>query len=1046
MSRKAYSAPAALLAIFTLLVPVQAETERIIIPPGETVVLPTGNISGQLVIGAGATVIAEGVRIENTVGEPAVIMENASKLVGATVIASDSSPLGAAIVIVNRQGFIENCVVHGGDGDGVLVLRGRAEIISTAITRSRVGIAARSSQVSLALSTIHGNRGSGIDAEEKSEITIRNSTIAGNGGDGITLGDACRANIEHSSIADNAGFGLRELFPGTDVAATDATAMGNRAGSRLRGGREILETLATIPDSPAPSQQYDTSPPSEPVRELLSKFGFTTGDLTLPSVSLDSTPLFVKAALDSPSEVAGSLRDFATAIGAGGHSSVTDIPSLILSFLRLTVSRDLPPPDSIGLRDALTAASARARALPGMNEVYAATFSDGPNQTLLEDHLDGPEIREESRRMGRLAASRDGTSSAADALLLLATIEKAGSAPTESNDDVSDFAHGSILAAETTPIGWIIRGDSGPNDYDLAGRRIAYLSDEGGDDRYSFAADADSGVSIVIDRSGNDVYLGRAASARDGIAMLIDLDGDDQYEGDDFTQAAASGGFALLADLNGNDRYAARRFGQSAAIAGTALLLDLRGNDRFAMASHGQAFAGPHGTALLLDAKGQDDYSLRGGQADDLRSAPQSLSFGQGFSSGLRPHGSGGVALLVDLAGDDNYQAGLFAEGSAYWAALGALIDGGGNDNYRSWQYVQGAGVHLAAGILLDIGEGMDLFHSWGVSQGCGHDLALGYLESDGGDDLYQAYSRAQGIGMSNGVGILLDHRGSDRYLLNKTEDGQGAGQFEPSTRRYGSIGLFYDGEGEDLYTGIGSDSSVWFQGEAGAGWDRGASQVGTFAASSPHAGVAARVPSPAREYMLLLSTGKSASRHLTDFSLDQLEIGGADALSFLAHDADPSDPREWEILRKVAGRQGVTSGQHLRNLLALSDTFSRTAMILIAIGSSRDSSSVRIVAEQLRHADTRVRRAATLALGEIAHPDSADSLAELAVDGDRGVRRLAVDALVRISEALKEPEVETLLRLRTLALAFRNDSDAWVRRRVEQFVSSDGTGGDRER
>jgi hypothetical protein len=47
--------------------------------------------------------------------------------------------------------------------------------------------------------------------------------------------------------------------------------------------------------------------------------------------------------------------------------------------------------------------------------------------------------------------------------------------------------------------------------------------------------------------------------------------------------------------------------------------------------------------------------------------------------------------MLVDMEGDDQYSAGLFAQGCAFWYALGILWDENGNDTYNGVWYVQEA-------------------------------------------------------------------------------------------------------------------------------------------------------------------------------------------------------------------------------------------------------------------------------------------------------------------------------------------------------------------
>ena len=127
----------------------------------------------------------------------------------------------------------------------------------------------------------------------------------------------------------------------------------------------------------------------------------------------------------------------------------------------------------------------------------------------------------------------------------------------------------------------------------------------------------------------------------------------------------------------------------------------------------------------------------------------------------------------------------------------------------------QGSGTHLATGLLIDE-AGDDQYQLWGVGQGCGHDLSLGILKDVSGDDTYRGSFLCQGAGNANGIGILEDLMGCDTYFTER-EDSRGHGYL---SRDYGSIGLFLDRGGKDSYEGPGGDGEVWTGGQYGAGVD----------------------------------------------------------------------------------------------------------------------------------------------------------------------------------------------------------------------------------
>jgi hypothetical protein len=207
-----------------------------------------------------------------------------------------------------------------------------------------------------------------------------------------------------------------------------------------------------------------------------------------------------------------------------------------------------------------------------------------------------------------------------------------------------------------------------------------------------------------------------------------------------------------------------------------------------------------------VDSYGNDQYRVGWKYGDVLRYENHYLSLSQGFGYGLRPHFSGGIGLLVDGDGHDSYNADIFGQGASYWFALGGLIDYSGTDRYIAHQYAQGSATHLCLAALIDV-DGPDLYSSKGVSQGCGHDLAFGLLLDCAGDDQYHAYDLSQAAGSANGIGMQLDLDGNDGYLVRAKHNTHGYGN---PRRDYGSIGLFLDLNGIDIYSGYGADSTYW--------------------------------------------------------------------------------------------------------------------------------------------------------------------------------------------------------------------------------------------
>ncbi len=405
-----------------------------------------------------------------------------------------------------------------------------------------------------------------------------------------------------------------------------------------------------------------------------------------------------------------------------------------------------------------------------------------------------------------------------------------------------------------------VLGGPGPTRYLIP---CGLIVDLGGDDVYAAGAGGNGGqpglLALAVDVSGNDTYEGPApyslAAGLLGYGILVDLAGDDLYRAADGSCGAAFAGLGLLVDESGEDRYLCGSMSLGAGAFGLGLLRDVSGRDLYQGSTYTQGFGFVGGLGLLADQAGEDVYLCQPRFSDLLRDPTTTLSMAQGFGYGLRPRGSGGIGLLVDGGGHDRYLAEVFAQGSAYWCALGGLVDRGGNDHYDGFNYTQGAGVHVAVAALVDE-AGDDLYRTKGVSQGCGHDLGLGALVDGAGNDRYDASDLGQGAGNANGAGLLLDLAGDDSYTVRNAATTQGYGNLR---RHQGSVGLLVDAGGMDLYLGsAASDERLWQNGEHGIGVDAAQAAIAALAelaappwpglASPPALGPLERVAPPERE------------------------------------------------------------------------------------------------------------------------------------------------------------------------------------------------------
>ncbi|MDO8140447.1 MAG: PDZ domain-containing protein [Candidatus Brocadiales bacterium] len=369
---------------------------------------------------------------------------------------------------------------------------------------------------------------------------------------------------------------------------------------------------------------------------------------------------------------------------------------------------------------------------------------------------------------------------------------------------------GDILFIQDTNIGKIVVGGTGTSYYHAD---AAVIIDLGGDDYYfnnAGASSKDIPVSLCIDFSGNDVYNAANSfsqgTGRFGLGFLMDFNGNDKYLGQEFSQGSCLFGIGLLLDNNGDDLYSGHVLNQGVGFFGTGLLSDLKGNDVYFSGQFAQGVGFTKGVGALIDSSGNDFY-FAGGKYPDFRDPEKSFqSMSQGMGMGIRPEetvvgASGGIGILIDQKGNDQYHGDYFSQGSGYYYSLGLLYDHEGADKYYAGRYAQGAGIHSAIGLLEDK-SGDDTYEcSLGVSQGCGHDTGIGFLVDYSGNDAYRSETSSQGIGLEKGMGILADFSGNDSYHANDNSQGFSS----PSkTEDIIGIGMLIDNQGaRDIFHDI---------------------------------------------------------------------------------------------------------------------------------------------------------------------------------------------------------------------------------------------------
>ena len=383
-----------------------------------------------------------------------------------------------------------------------------------------------------------------------------------------------------------------------------------------------------------------------------------------------------------------------------------------------------------------------------------------------------------------------------------------------------------------TRAGWIICTGVGNDNIRPDVSPILAVIDAGGNDIYhaDVAATTRTGqlLSIVIDREGDDVYgtttdTASVCAGLLGIAALVDLKGNDTYRCGHIGIAAAVHGIAMLSDQHGNDTYElSGTYGQSAATAGLSLLDDRAGDDRYTCAAEAQAYAQTLGAAALVDHKGNDTYLARLDGAPSELYLGQSVSRAQGAAFGRRADlGDGhslaaGVALLLDVMGDDTYTAGAWGQGCGYWWGLGMIEDWDGNDTYTNGKYSLGAAAHYAIGVQVDL-RGDDKYNVGNAAvvnqyQGHARDGSIGVSVDGAGNDQYLFRTHCAGSADLSSIGLFWDRAGDDAYTINYTLVGPANGWADTppcgtTTRNkpsgtfrdeLPSIGVFIDGMGLD--------------------------------------------------------------------------------------------------------------------------------------------------------------------------------------------------------------------------------------------------------
>lgn len=529
---------------------------------------------------------------------------------------------------------------------------------------------------------------------------------------------------------------------------------------------------------------------------------------------------------------------------------------------------------------------------------------------------------------------------------------------------------------------------------------------------------------ITIDLGGDDTYTGRHGAGVGYSSVLIDLGGDDTYRVPDLSVGAGVLGVGIAIDDGGDDRFEGQNVNFGSGIAGVGVLLKSGGNDCYRMTSVGEGF-GMFGLGILSDSSGDDLYKigvmgqgagrsqglgwLVDGKGDDLYQAGGLIlnsplfddvyySEAQGFGMGFRDDAGGvpgGVGLLTDGAGNDNYLGETYCQAASYWFSLGSLYDAGGHDNYRAYHYAQSSAMHLTSAYLFDLSGDDGYLTQFGAAQGIGHDYGLAFFLDRSGNDVYAARDARPGTGVSNGIGIFIDSGGIDRY--------SGEPGFAQAARSMMSLGVFVDLDGDDLYPGGMSNGAAIVAPQTAIRSDEPTTQKPGASETPAPPPAPGSIPKPADSEIAKLydtATGwrVGSSQKAVDDSINQLIGIGVPAFEWMVANrlasVDRLAVRAWARIVNGIGIDAVAALG--RKALGGTDKELEAVIRIGAEGNIADIAAVlpRVIKEKPALRDLAIRAAGTLkARGCV------DAILPTLFQADPFTQRTAMAALAEIGD-----------------------------------------------
>lgn len=273
----------------------------------------------------------------------------------------------------------------------------------------------------------------------------------------------------------------------------------------------------------------------------------------------------------------------------------------------------------------------------------------------------------------------------------LLTVDRGG------NDLYDNNAGGNVVDLKRGP-----EGSGAPAEAPARGCETAARDPITGTPPLNPAPDCVASASLVLDLAGNDTY---GVTNFPGLYDALCVERDPEHHADPVvrrlgTIGAGFAGVGMVLDRGGNDRYIGKALTQGAGhIGGVGMLEDLGGgNDVYRAVRTAQGTGVLGGVGVLLDDGGNDDYGFYEVRQGLFEVRPP---VGEVCDAEVRQlQGAGtlaGLGVLVEQAGNDTYRASrpsidVFpggshrapSQGAGTFGSVGVLVDLAGHDTYLS--------------------------------------------------------------------------------------------------------------------------------------------------------------------------------------------------------------------------------------------------------------------------------------------------------------------------------------------------------------------------